>query len=56
MTKEEFVIACVRSGYATKAVAQCYAEGKEDLTDKDFIEVYLLSGKDSYRGCDGKFR
>lgn len=40
MTKEEFIKNCQSLGYCTKKDAEKYCEGKDELTDDDFIEVY----------------
>ena len=40
MTKEEFINLAVSTGYSNKITATEYVEGKDKLTDKDFIEVY----------------
>lgn len=40
MTKEEFIKSCQSLGYCTKKEAEKYCEGKDELTDDDFIEVH----------------
>lgn len=43
MTKDEFIKTCVLCGYASKKVAREYAEGKDELTDLDFQEVWRIN-------------
>ena len=40
MEKAEFIKLAVRCGYCSKKIAEEYAEGKDTLSDDDFIEVY----------------
>ena len=40
MTQEEFIRAATRSGYCRTKTAREYVDGKENLTESDFIEVY----------------
>ena len=42
MTPEEFILAATRSGYCKAKTAREYTEGKESLTERDFIEVYRI--------------
>ena len=42
MTREEFIQAATNSGYCRKRTAKEFAEGRESLTDGDFIEVFRL--------------
>lgn len=43
MTKDEFIKTCALCGYASKKVAREYAEGKDELTDLDFQEVWRIN-------------
>ena len=45
MTKEEYIILSVSSGYGTKSAAEYYAEthNKPKYTTDDFIELYHTS-------------
>jgi hypothetical protein len=59
MTKAEFIRTCAACGYAPKKVAEEYAEGLEDLTDDDFIEVYRIAARQldlKNRVADERFR
>lgn len=40
MTKDEFIKCCHSLGYCSKTEAEKYCEGKDELTDDDFIEVH----------------
>lgn len=42
MTPEEFILSATRSGYCRAKTAREYAEGRERLTEDDFIQVYRL--------------
>lgn len=42
MTMEQFIRAATRSGYCRAKTAREYAEGRESLTEDDFIQVYRL--------------
>ena len=42
MDKGEFVKSAVQKGYATKRVAELYAEGQDDFTQSDLVQVYAL--------------
>lgn len=63
MTPEEFILAATRSGYCKAKTAREYADGKEALTEGDFIEVYRIEesrrererslGKTGMRWLDG---
>ena len=53
MTKEEFIKNCRSMGYCSKEIATKYCEGKEELTDDDYIEVYRMAEKVERHGSDG---
>ena len=53
MTKEEFIKNCQSLGYCTKKEAEKYCEGKDELTDDDFIEVHR-SAKEYQIKCHGR--
>ena len=40
MTKGEFIKTACKMGYCTEKQAEKYSEGKDELTEDDFIEVY----------------
>lgn len=42
MTREEFILAVTNSGYCRTKTAREYAQGKESLTEDDFIQVFRL--------------
>ena len=42
MTREEFIRAATNSGYCRKRTAREYVDGKESLTEGDFIQVYRM--------------
>lgn len=56
MDKAEFIRNAVRCGYCSKKIAEEYAEGKDTLTDDDFIEVYRKAQKIARHGGDGLHR
>lgn len=56
MNKDEFVRNAVKSGYCSKKIAEQYAEGKDELTDDDYIEVYRKAQKIERHGSDGLHR
>lgn len=43
MTPEEFVLTCVRCGYASKKNALEYVQGKTQLVDEDFVAVHNIN-------------
>jgi hypothetical protein len=43
MTREEFIRLCQLCGYSSKRNAVKYAEGREEFTDRDFIEVHRMN-------------
>lgn len=53
MTREEFVKNCVSLGYCSKEVAEIYAEGREELSVDDYIDVYRKALRLKSRGKDG---
>ena len=42
MDKDEFVKSAVRRGYATKRIAEMYAEAQDTFTQNDLVQVYAL--------------
>lgn len=42
MTKEEFIKTSCSLGYCSKKQAETYCEGKDELTDDDYIGVYRM--------------
>ena len=42
MTRDEFIKTACKMGYCTKKIAEEYCEGKETLTEDDYIEVYRI--------------
>ena len=53
MNKDEFVNNACKMGYCDKKTAERYAEGKDELTDDDYIEVYRLMQKREVTSSDG---
>ena len=63
MTREEFILAATNSGYCRTKTAREYAQGKDNLTEADFIEVFRIEesrrererslGKTGMRWLDG---
>lgn len=49
MTKDEFVRAAYKSGYCSKKIAEEYCEGKDTLTEDDFLAVYRLQESRAYK-------
>ena len=43
MTKDEFIKNCTSLGYCDKKQAEQYCEGKDELTEDDYIAVYRKS-------------
>ena len=43
MTRNEFIRLCQLCGYASKRNAVKYAEGRDEFTDQDFIEVHRIN-------------
>ena len=56
MTKEEFISNCCSLGYCSKAMAEKYCVGKDELTDDDYITIYQRAQKIELRASDGWHR
>ena len=59
MTKDEFIKTACKMGYCSKKQAENYCEGKETLTDDDYIGVYRMAESQKPRshgiGCGNGF-
>lgn len=49
MTRDEFIKTACKMGYCHKKIAEEYSEGKEILTEDDFIEVYRIAEAQEYK-------
>ena len=50
MTKAEFIKTACAMGYCNKKQAEKYCEGKDELTEDDYIEVYRKRESETRRG------
>jgi hypothetical protein len=49
MSRDEFIKTACKMGYCTKKIAEEYSEGKDTLTEDDFIEVYRIAENQVYK-------
>lgn len=49
MTRDEFIKTAWKMGYCSKKIAEEYSEGKDTLTEDDFIEVHRMEENRRYK-------
>lgn len=49
MTRDEFIKTACKMGYCSKKIAGEYSEGKDTLTEDDFIEVHRMEENRRYK-------
>lgn len=56
MTRDEFIKLCSKCGYCSKKVAELYAQGKSEFTDKDFEDAFRFAQRIESDKGNGRWR